>query len=244
MKAGTVSFCLICLLGIAFRAASQSPGYRGKHVSAGYGAYTSPGVISSNDYAIFNFLHEGFVEFAVAKKVSLGLALRYYNTAVNNEGRVEWRTDFYHSVGGNVKGETHVKGLNYMAYAKLFRKNYLAPWGKYFVAGATLNTYVASYNPDQVYVTFQSAYGGAGRFSDFGPGSQSHIKFDIFFGNGRSRIIADRIILDYGYNINVWAATTLIDDLLENKGKVADAALYIDKISSKRVRESTASMFF
>lgn len=244
MKINSAYLFLICLLGLAFPAASQSPGYMGKHFSVGYGAYLSPGAISSNEYTVVNVLHEGFLEFAVSKKVSLGLSAKYYKTAINNEGDIN--TEYFllngssRSVSGEPGGMTSVRGLNYAFYAKLFKKRYLAPWGKYFMIGATLNTYVASYDPATMYIPYTAFNNGAyqmGRFSDFGPERQSFVKFDISFGNGRSRIIANRIILDYGYNINVWAATTLIDDLLErDNGKNVSAANYIERLSSKRVR--------
>jgi hypothetical protein len=245
VKARSGYFFLLCLLAIALRAASQTPGYMGKRLSVGYGAYLSPGAISSNNYTDVNALHEGFLEFAVSKKASLGLSAKYYKTGVNNEGGITSETFFlngsYRTVSGEPRGFTSVKGLNYVFYAKLFKRNYLAPWGKYFMIGATLNTYVASYDPSKMYISYTSiANTGTyqiGRFSDFGPERQSSVKFDITFGNGRSRIIADRIIVDYGYNINVWAATTLIDDLLErDNSKNVRASDYIEKLSSKRVR--------
>ncbi len=143
-------------------------------------------------------------------------------------------------MSGEPGGITSVRGLNYALYAKLFKKRYLAPWGKYFMIGATLNTYVVSYDPAEMYISYTTFANGAyqiGRFSDFGPERQSSVKFDVSFGNGRSRIIADRIILDYGYNINVWAATTLIDDLMDrDNSSYVRAASYIERLSSKRVR--------
>jgi hypothetical protein len=243
MIKATLYVILFYFLTGIYGLSAQSPGYMGKHVSVGYGAYTSPGVASSNDYATLNFLHEGFLELAVSKNVSLGLSARYYNTAVNNEGDASGKilvNGSYQSAGGNPKSFTSVKGFNYTVYAKFFRRNYVAPWGKYFIIGPTLNTFEASYNPAKVYFSYttvssQGKYQIA-RFSDFGPERQSYIKFDLTFGNGRSRMIGSRVVLDYGYNINAWGATTLIFDLIDLNTYTGQADDYIKMISSKRVR--------
>ena len=64
----------------------------GKRVTAGYGFYFSPALLGSNasessiigrgnavggDMA-FNTMHEGFLEFAFKKRVSVGFSFKYY----------------------------------------------------------------------------------------------------------------------------------------------------------------------
>lgn len=239
-----ITFCL-------FNGLAQAPGYMGKRFSAGYGFYASPGFIGSHGLTKVNMLHEGFIEFAAKKNFSVGGSVRFYNARYSNDRYVKI-TSFdlpidnsaydYRQLDDHPSGITNIKGITYTLYGKFFKKKYLAPWGRYFLLGVTLNTYVASYDPDQMYVTFQKSSGNyydPGKnfyFTDFGPTEQSFKKIDVMIGNGRSRIIANRIILDYGYNINLWAATTAIFDLNDEPNNTFNASEYISGVSKVRVR--------
>lgn len=228
---------------------AQAPGYMGKRFSAGYGIYASPGFVGTKGLTYVNVLHEGFIEFAAKKKFSVGLSARFYNGLVNND-RYYMRGDVFVnntmiSYNGQPSGAVNLKGRNFMLYGKFFKKNYLAPWGKYFILGATLNTFTASYDPDQMYIISTDYYSKTTYYSDFGPEKQSYMKFDVMFGNGRSRIIADRVVLDYGYNINVWGATSLLLDALEISEVNHKASEYIKKTGSVRIREiNRFNLFF
>ena len=241
----------LIIIAYALAGFSQAPGYMGKRFSAGYGFYASPGFIGSHGLTKVNMLHEGFIEFAAKKNFSLGFSVRYYNAQYSNERDVKIsgfdlpidNSNYsYQQLDGNPSGITNIKGLTYTLYGKFFKKKYLAPWGRYFLLGVTLNTYVASYDPDQMYVPFEKSNGNYGEprknyyFTDFGPTQQSFKKIDVMIGNGRSRIIANRIILDYGYNINLWAATTAIFDLNDEPNNTFNASEYISGVSKVRVR--------
>lgn len=241
-------FIACALILCSLHGMAQAPGYMGKRFSAGYGIYASPGFVGTKGLTYVNVLHEGFVEFAAKKKFSVGLSARFYNGLVNND-RYYTRAEALVNnsminYSGQPGGAVNLKGRNFMLYGKFFKKNYLAPWGKYFILGATLNTFTASYDPDQMYVS-NAEYIKTTYYSDFGPEKQSYMKFDVMFGNGRSRIIADRVVLDYGYNINVWGATSLLLDALEITELNYRASEYIKKTGSIRIREiNRFNLFF
>jgi hypothetical protein len=230
-----------CLAGF-----SQVPGYMGKRFTAGYGIYASPGYIGSRGLTPVNLLHEVFMEFAAKKKFSVGLSAKFYNAVTPN-----WQyamangvsSNNYQPILGNPEGNTTVKGLNYMLYGKFFKRKYLAPWGKYFILGLTLNMYTTIYDPNQVYMSYQTNTNASGYFTEFGPTKQSFTKCDVLFGNGRSRIIADRIVLDYGYVINIWSMTSNVINAMEDDSYVY-ADEYIGTMGTQRAKGVNAFNVF
>lgn len=216
----------------------------GKRFTAGYGIYASPGFYGSDGLTPINLTHEGFLEFATGKKFSLGLSARFYNAVTNNTR--ETTVSAYDSYNGNYlqqtdkpEGVTQLKGKNFMLYGKFFKDRYVAPWGKYFMLGATLNTFSASYDPDQMYMVVRNSNYYSNQsyiyYNNFGPVKQNFIKFDVMLGNGRSRIIANRVVIDYGYTVNVWAATSLLLDLVKSEDAVTSDD-YIKEIASARAK--------
>lgn len=249
--------CLVCLFGVA-----QVPGYMGKRFVAGYGFYFSPALIGADGQGAsimgsstgnaetgtiaFNSLHELFAEYTVGKKLSLGISARIYRSAYDNNRELivtgSYTNPFgytqSYTSGGHPTGLYHIKGVNYLLYGKLYFGKFLAPWGRYFMFGPSLNTYSTNYSPDEMRVKVNNS--GADLFySDFGPQQQRFVKFDIMAGLGRSRILANRICLDYGFNVNIIALfTTLFDatntDFFDNS--IPTNYTYMQKTSPARVR--------
>lgn len=222
---------------------AQAPGYMGKKFTLGYGFYASPAWVGSQGATVINKLHEGFVEGVVAKKIAIGFSARFYNAIYSNTREVEVKgLNSYSNYSANRRspsGQTYIKARNYMAYCKFFKNNYLAPWGKYRTLGITLNTFVSSYDPDQMYITIDGSSQTTIYYSDFGYTSQSFKKIDIMLGKGRSRIIANRILLDYGYNVNVFALLTTVVDAFDdnlNEDNLSYVSTYIADVSAARIR--------
>lgn len=231
---------LVLCTGYAF---SQTPGYMGKRFVLGYGLYANPRLVESGGSRGVNLLHEAYLEFAMKKSISVGFSARFYNAMYTNTREVN-ALNYYSSYNTQIdrspRGFTTIKGRNYALYFKFYKRNYLAPWGKYVLLGATLNTFKSTYDPDNMYVT-TSYYSGQEYtyLSNFGPTTQSFKRFDIMFGNGRNRIIANRITLDYGYTINLIALTTAIFDASDDNVLDSDTPGMIDYIeatSAARVR--------
>ncbi len=223
---------------------SQTPGYMGKRFVLGYGLYANPRLMASGGSKGVNLLHEAYLEFAMKKTISVGFSARFYKAMYTNTRNVN-ALDYYASYSSQIdqspNGFTNIKGRNYALYFKFYKRNYVAPWGKYVLLGATLNTFATTYDPDNMYVTTTNNYNSQVYTyrSDFGPNGQSYKRFDIMFGNGRNRIIANRITLDYGYTINLIALTTAIFDAADDPIIDADPAVmsnYIELTSAARMR--------
>ena len=236
-------YTVLLVFSMAY-AFSQAPGYMGKRFVLGYGLYANPRLMSSGGSRGVNLLHEGYLEFAMKKSVSVGFSARFYKAMYTNARSVN-ALDYYASYSSQIdqspNGFTNIKGRNYALYFKFYKRNYIAPWGKYFLLGATLNTFTSSYDPDNMYVTTSNDRNGNYYIyrNDFGATEQSYKRFDIMFGNGRNRVVANRITLDYGYTINVIALTTAIFDALDEP--IFDSGTprmsdYIETTSASRVR--------
>jgi hypothetical protein len=203
-------FLLICLCPVLIF--SQVPGYMGRKTVVGYGVHVSPVVFSAVSGAgenSMNVMHDIFIERATNKNLSLGFSLKLYKTAFDNSVPVEIPGSQYHYREYTPSGYYSISARNYNFYGKLFYSRYLAPWGKYFMFGLNFMRYTAVYNPQymQVSVT-EGNYGSYTTkfYSNFGPREQSYKAFDVMLGFGKSRVFADRIIVDFGYTINLASA--------------------------------------
>jgi len=240
---------LLILISCSVTVFAQTPGYMGKRFGAGYGAYASPGYIGSAGATPVNIQHEAFVEFVTKKRFSIGLSVKAYKAIYANTRYVNVLDNNASSndqIDKHPSGVTNIRAKNYMLYFKFFGKHYLAPWGRYFIMGATLNTFNSTYDPDHMNVGTESSpsysngytHSGYVSYSDFGPAKQSFKKFDVMIGWGRSRIVADRITIDYGFNVNLWAFTATVfdapDDDIGEKILLPDK--YIGTISAARIR--------
>lgn len=246
---------IVCIILISFsdNLFSQTSGYMGKRLVAGYGFYFSPGIIGSRGKTAINMLHEGYLEFAASKRFMIGFSARFYKAIYKNNRYVDFDTynagNSYTNQNSDVpSGYYNIKAVNYMLYGKIFHKNYVAPWGRYFMFGLTLNTYNATYDPAIMNVLVSDSYYDYNtstyvnndiHYSNFGPKTQSYKKVDILLGFGRSRIIANRVVIDYGYNINLLAMALTVfdapdDNIIEDTNLTS--RYYIEKTSAARVR--------
>jgi len=191
---------LLFLLACTYTQA-QTPGYMGSRFNAGYGIHTGPMILDEAGNGNFksarydgfglNILHEGFVEFAVLKRMSVGISAKFYKTSY-------FKNSYY-----TEKIYYGITGQNFTVYGKLFYPRYVAPWGRYMIFGPTIRQFTAKY--DKNIYTNDPVNGVPDPTYDYGPTKQSFRNFDIVFGTGRTRIIADRISIDYGYTVNVFS---------------------------------------
>jgi hypothetical protein len=231
-----VLLAFVCVTAQLF---SQTPGYMGKRFVLGYGLYANPRLMPSGGGYGVNLLHEAYLEFAMKRSVSVGFSARFYNGMYTNTRAVSVNSNSYSSQNNHPNGFTNIKGRNYALYFKFYKRNYVAPWGKYVLVGATLNTFKTTYDPDNMYVSATNNYYGEQYLSDFGPTTQSYSRFDIMFGKGRNRIIANRVKLDYGYTVNIIGLSAALFDV-DDSGFLDSGYLgmsdYIEKTSAARVR--------
>lgn len=241
-----------------FNGKAQSPGYMGKKLVVGYGFYVDPafGAIAFGyGNSPLNIQHEFFLEYVTSKKYMIGFSAKLYNSTYNNTAAVDLGSNSYNYLFGVDPSANHPSGAysisarNFQLYAKLFRSNYLAPWGKYFMFGVTLNAFDCEYDPYQMEVSMQGNIYQNGTsisqtilYNNFGPTIQSYQYIDLMVGGGHSRVFANKIVLDYGYNLNLIATALTLWYAVDDQ---APAALdYIKKTSTNRVMGINKFNFF
>ncbi len=257
MKRLEVIVLLVMLF--AYHSNCQSTGFMGKRVMAGYSFNTSPAFFGANadnetilgtngsaysGTAAFNIIHEGFLEIAPSSKWEIGFSCRYYKTAYDNA------RDFYTLNGGYIyfnddrpSGYYDIRGLSYTLYFRYFGARYIAPWGRYMMFGPVINTMKTTYDPAIMHASAQDNSGyitQTKNITDFGPTEQDYKGVNIMFGAGRSRMIANRVTLDYGFNTHL---LSLISGLFDVVGMTpgsystnVDNTNYIAKTVRGRVR--------
>jgi len=197
--------CLFILLG-ALQAHSQAPGYMGKRFALSYGFYFSPAILGSNaqgntmfgkaesksesGHFAFNTQHQLGIEYVLKNHLSIGFSTTYYRTMFDNSIRVS-------SNLGYPTGNYDISGLNYSLYFKIYRKQSLAPYGKYFLFGPTLNTTKSTYSNTYMKVTNTNTPFD----NNFGLLEQKYKRVDLVIGWGKSRILYNKLVVDYGFNL-------------------------------------------
>jgi hypothetical protein len=246
--------------------AQLGPGYMGKRCVAGYGLNFSPAFFGPNGMEesilqignsaggelAFNSMHEGFFEFAFKNRTSVGFSAKYFRTSYANQEQVQYN-DYTGGYGygnyGHPSGFYHIKGIDYNLYFKFYHRRYVAPWGRYIILGAVLNRYKCVYDPSTMFFTFYDSNNYENKtMSNFGPTEQVYMRGDIRFGWGRSRILFNRITLDYGINFELLA---FAGNFVE-KGELDEIfyynlilnSNYIEKTSKSRVREVSSVNLF
>lgn len=254
---------LILFLCISNCLQSQTPGFMGKKFVVGYGFHFGPALSGSNGAGksilskgnsesgtfAFNTMHEAFIEYSIKPRFSIGISAKYYKTTYNNALYLNAIQTYVDNSGysqtiysyGKPNGLYTIKAINYNIYGKLFYSRYIAPWGKYMMFGLNIKTYTCSYDPSEMYLTNDRYYYNSNApktISDFGPEKQKYKKFDFLFGLGRTRIISNRIIIDYGFNTNLFSFITTFFDAIGEDTFIDNInnTDYIKRTSSYRVR--------
>lgn len=247
---------------------SQSTGYMGKRLLLGYGMHTSPAIMGSNAQnesmigdggtaetgsLAFNLIHEGYLEFSASSKWMICFSARFYKTTYDNHlnfknyGGNYYNESYVQYRGSSPDGFYNIKGLTYTLYFKYYGSRYVAPWGRYVMFGPTLNTVKTTYDPAIMKVngTFYntSLYGNNASdtvVTNFGAAEQTYKGVNLMLGFGRSRIIANRITIDYGCNIQLFSLANTLFDLNEtgffHRQETIDANNYIERTVFSRVR--------
>ncbi len=237
----------------------QSTGFMGKRVMLGYSFNTSPAFFgsSANNESILgdggsaatgefvvNAIHEGFIEIAPSSKWEIGFSCRYYKTTYDNAknfNTLYGGSQYYFNSDTRPSGYYNIRGLSYTLYFRYFGSRYIAPWGRYMMFGPVLNTMKTTYDP---YIMHVSAYDNSGFISqqvtlrDFGPIEQDYKGVNLMIGAGRSRLIANRVSLDYGFNTHLLSLLSGFYEILGmdfNRDNTTNTN-YISKTVRSRVR--------
>ncbi len=206
---------------------SQGSGYMGKRVVFSYGIHSSPvifGTTKNNETLIgdvlqgsgnaetghvrFNTLHEFAFEFVKSSKWMLCLNLKYYKTGYDNPELFNSQ----YSRSSHPNGFYTIRGLSYSFFVKYYGKKHVAPWGRYVMFGPVINTAKTNYDPKvmnyQVY-RYNGITTNDTTISNFGPTTQKFTGVNFMLGWGRSRIIANRIVIDFGASTQLFALLTI-----------------------------------
>jgi hypothetical protein len=223
MKQKNILLIILSFAGCIMLA--QSTGFMGKRLSVGYGIHTSPAILggNANNETMFgtggsatsgsfawNFIHEGNLEFAMSSKWMMCFSVRYYKTVYDNAKEVNGNYLSSMSYYGSPSGYYDIRGLTYSLYFKYYGTRYVAPWGRYVMFGPTINTVKATYDPTIMYFNTYDSYIGSTstKITNFGTREQTYTGVNLMFGFGRSRIIGNRVIIDYGCNTQIISVIT------------------------------------
>lgn len=240
----------IILLFIHFTVLSQNTGYMGKKTLVGYGFNFNPvtfGSTASNKslfgskqgssesgHFLLNVTHELFIERALGKGVSLGVAVKYLSTGYDNTASFSsgrpGPTDFY-----------RIRAFTYTPYFKFYKAKYMAPWGKYFIMGPSLTVMRSKH--DAFMNNLQTVNNHDTLITDFGSDETKYYSFDLLLGFGRNRIFFDKLSVDYGFNFNC-IATLLSLESLSGDGSVLIQSDYIRETIGRRVMAANRFNFY
>ena len=198
---------------------------------------------------VFNAIHEGFLEVAPSSRMMIGFSVRYYKTTYDNARAIENPYSYGSSYNGidyidqKPNGYYDITGLSYTLYMRYFGTRYVAPWGRYFMFGPVINTVKTVYDPTKMNARASSYNNFTGMYQEyleknFGATEQTYSGVNLMFGAGRSRLIKNRITLDYGFNSHLGSLITVLFDLSGFTYRNSDISntSYIEKTVKSRVR--------
>ncbi len=257
-------YLLLFFLIIFISSNSQSSGFLGRKTVISYGFNTSPALFEASknnttvlDFAAggngtaetgdlaFNALHELAIEHANSNKWMMGINAKYYKTAYDNNYDIKAST-ILENYKTTIRKYYSITGYNIGLYFKYFGTRYVAPWGRYMMFGPLVNFSTATYDPKMMnikgsYKKYNSIYSSNYTttdtiYSDFGPTTQKFTRFDIMVGWGRSRIISNRVVVDFGATAQCISLGTIIFDILDTNSQTPYRTGYIEKTEKIRVR--------
>ncbi len=202
---------------------AQGPGYLGKKTAIGYGIEISPVLSDASNGLPINLIHQLFYENAVKSTVAVGISFRYANTKYDNKAEVTGL--------GKPTSYYRISAFSFSPYFKFFSKKFVAPWGKYWMIGPVLN--VALSKHDRYMYIPQTIIDHDTLLMNFGPDKQLHNSFDVMVGIGKSRILKDKIVIDYGLNLQIIALISRLKTADYSKVSQED---YIKYTAINRVR--------
>lgn len=220
----------------------QAPGYMGKRMVAGYGAHLNPVTYGSTvnnksltgsqrgssekGYFRLNFAQELFFEGATSKRSVTGISIKYLETGYDNRASVNEH-------GTNPSYYYKIKVLTITPYLKSCFRRYLAPWGKYFIVAPVINVIRSEHD---AYMNISKTVNGHDTLiTDFGPDNKKYLSADLLMGFGNTRVLFNRITLDYGFHFQAISTLAILEPLLDWNPSY-DQEEYINGTIKKRVR--------
>lgn len=201
----------------------QNPGYFGKKLIAGAGIEISPAFSQATHLMPVNLTGKMFVEKAIEHNLSFGIAVNYSNTKYDNRQAIGFL--------GSPNDNYQIQNIALMPFFKIYHNKFVAPWGKYFTISPIINTTITQHD-DFMYL-IKTIENRDTLLMDFGGKRQLFQSFDLLVGKGKTRIINDKLALDYGLNIQILG---LLKVIMGDNYTSLDTQNYIRQTAMGRVR--------
>lgn len=207
-------FLFLC---ISVSASSQVSGYLGKRLMIGYSNYLAPALYgpganadASSGTIGLNTTHCANLDFVIKTRTVLCLSLQKSNTGVVPSNLTEEIYDgfntynfvtYYYSP--KPYKPMQLSSTNIALGFKFFQSGTIAPVGKYKKLELLfmMNKLTYSNTAFQYYDTYNSSAGLTSK--KIGKGVYTYKTLAIAYTMGRSRVLFDRVVLDYGLRIGV-----------------------------------------
>ncbi|MFH0893870.1 MAG: hypothetical protein V2A54_05495 [Bacteroidota bacterium] len=201
------------LLGLATCSFGQNVGYCGKKFSLNYyssfsSALSNPNVNHQSGITSFNFAHNLVPEFTISPSASLCVRAGFfktafeYKTSFNYDGTGVYSNEIFEFDPHNLYGDLSVQTLG--IGFKFFRRNFIAPLGKYFKPEFFILAYSVN-EPSDTKVLESCNWDGLQnmnapqlpQFKNRSPYLMAGLGFEV----GASRILFDKLIFNYGIGV-------------------------------------------
>jgi hypothetical protein len=230
---------------------SQTPGYLGKKTVVGYGVELSPLTYGANYYGKtvvgrggsaeeiqfwLNSIHQGFYEYNIKKNLMIGGALKYCRTGYDNQAKVN-------GIDLRPLGSYKINAVLFQPYIKQYYRRFVAPWGSYVMFGPVVSAIFTKHTP-YMYAT-EKINDHDTLYTNFGKKRQTHFMADVMLGFGRSRIINEKIVIDFGFNFQVFALFSAPETTNPEEIGFKSLKDYIGETARARMRAvNRANLFF
>jgi hypothetical protein len=211
---------LFLLLVCSVKTFAQTPGYMGKRFSIGYSNYFFPAIIGPNpsgttrqDKLSLNTAHSINIEYTIKPKTNFCFSYQWqhlgvmpnrsYPVVTTDSSSGSYNTQYFEynpAPFKNMQLKTNSIGIGF----KFFGGGILAPVGKYKKLELLLLFSNLTYPKNAFYISY-SNYSYA-EYTSIGTGSYNFKTFAITYTMGRSRVLFDKLVLDYGLRIGALPA--------------------------------------
>lgn len=215
---------LYTLIFIASYATAQIPGYQGLRFSVKYDCGINHPILMGRTGSLPMLYHNASIDYVVSRVWSVGVKYGYmtYNAPVPSKvlnSSLDAGDYYYGDIIDNkdLKGRYTQHTVGIIAKKFIKRKGYIAPVGRYITVGAYYQ-----YATDHFVKNLQD-YNSGGYYEN--PRLQGFKTIahygGITAGMGRNFVVANRLLFDLGFNINIALPTR---DVLAQNGDLKKAA--------------------
>jgi hypothetical protein len=210
----------ILLLTLSVGAIAQVPGYMGKRFSIGYSNYfmlSAIGPTANADNADgtvgINTTHCLNLEYAIKRRTNFCFTVQTGKTGMDPGGLLyvtpynfyNGSSNYTYTYGEHPFKPMQIRSVNIGLGFKFFQQGTLAPIGKYKKIEALWMVNHLTYKS----TAFTTYYGSTSQTAALGTGDYVYNTIAFTYTMGRSRVLFDKMVLDYGIRFGVMPAPVL-----------------------------------